>query len=359
MSIPSTSLRFVIVFFILSLVWNLFAAKSPGAHIFGIIKLGELGIFGWLVSRHFTKQDIPLFVRTLAISGIVSSILAVWQFVNQSSVGGLWYFIGERSFNLSTIGISTVNFGQQILRSYGAFPHPNLLAFFLLVTVMFGLMRISYEKTLFWKLLISTSVLFCSVGIFLTFSRVAILLLVSFFFYAIYTKGKRNKRVIWAGITGIILVSIFLLPSGFLLRGIDFREELFQQSLLIFQSAPYFGIGLNNFFVHQAPLIKNISPIIYQPPHNIFVLSLLSLGTLGWWMVPFGFISAVRAVWEKAKQFKGELRDFYRSILFLLISVVVAGMFDHFFLTLEQGQIMLALILGLGFARLAGEAGKI
>jgi O-antigen ligase len=143
-----------------------------------------------------------------------------------------------------------------------------------------------------------------------------------------------------------------LLGPKFILRGIDYRQELFSQSVEIFKNSPYVGIGFNNFFVHQVPLIKTISPIIFQPVHNIFVLALLSLGLLGFWIFPAIFFLAIQVLRKKLKTKNEEVRDFYKSVLFLVIAIIVAGMFDHFFLTLEQGQLMLALILGLSFSKI-------
>lgn len=341
--------------FLGSVIWNSFFAKSTSAHLFGIIKVVEFVLVAFCASRYFKKDKISTFVRTLSISAILTSILAIWQFVNQSSVGGVWYFLGERTFSSSTIGISTVNLGQQLLRSYAAFPHPNLLAFFLLMSVIFSTLRISHEKNRAWKFILFASILISCLALIFTFSRISIFLALLFFIYIIYAyfQDKLPKLLPMFGLI-LFFASLFLinfLGYNFLLRGIDFREQLFVQSFTIFQKSPYFGIGINNFFAHQASLIKTISPINFQPPHNIFVLSLLSFGILGWWMVPFLFFYSIRSVREKLQTKKEELKDFYKSILFVLCSIVVVGMFDHFFMTLEQGQIILFLILGLSFAK--------
>lgn len=355
--IKSYFLRILLLLFTLSLVWNLFLARSPGAHIFGIVKLVEFGLFGWLVAKTFEKKDMSVFVRVLALSAIVSSLLAIWQFIKQSSVGGLWYFLGERTFNISTIGISSVNLDQQILRPYAAFPHPNVLAFFFLVTSVFAVLRLPYEKSLAIKTFLILSVTLSTVGLFLTFSRIIILLAICFFIYAIYAKGKRNVILAVLGVLGLlgaagILLFSDILSTQFLLRGIDFRQELLAQSVQVFLNNPYFGIGLNNFFIYQSALIKDISPILFQPPHNIFVMALLSLGMFGWWIFPAIFIFAIRFLLKESRIMNHESRDFYRGTLFILIAIIIVGMFDHFFLTLEQGQIILSLILGLSFVRL-------
>lgn len=349
-------IKFIFIFFILDLVLNLFLSRSPGAHIFGIIKLIEFVLFAICVSIYFKKRHISYFVDTLGLAAIVSSILAIWQYINQSSVGGLWYFLGERTFDSVTIGISTVNLSHQILRPYAAFPHPNVLAFFLLTAIIFMILRFPYERENRERIFLIFATAISSIALLLTFSRVSIFLLVALSIYAFYTKGKRNLlylvSVIMTVFALIIVTMPDLLSANFLFRGIDFREQLFQQAKDMISTNLYFGVGINNFFIHQAPLIKTISPIVFQPVHNIFVLAFVSLGLLGFWAVPLIFVLAIRSLFAKVKNTDPETKDFYKSVLLVLIAIIIVGMFDHFFLTLEQGQIMLALVIGLVFTRL-------
>lgn len=348
--------KVLLFFFVASLIWNLFYSKSASAHVFGIVKLIEFIFLGFYISWQFKKQYVGSFVKILSLSAVISSVLAIWQFLNQGSIGGIWYYFGERTFNISTIGISTVNLGSEILRPYAAFPHPNVLAFFLFTTIVFTVLRFPYGKTLPVKVLFVVSIMLSTVGLFLTFSRVSIILSICFWMYIIYTKLKSSLfqfyfLLILLGIP-FIVISRGVVTTEFLIRGIDLRQELLGQSFSILANNLYFGIGLNNFFVHQTELIKEISPIVYQPPHNIFVLAILSLGIFGWWVFPTLFIFATRSVIQKLRSAKGAPQDFYKGVLIVLISIIVVGMFDHFFLTLEQGQLILALILGLSFAKL-------
>jgi len=347
--------KVLILLFTLSLIWNLFAAKSSGAHLFGIIKLAEFVFLGIYVAFTFNKKFIRPFIEMLSLSAIVSSTLAIWQYASHSSIGGFWYYFGERTFTSSTIGISTVNLDSQILRAYGAFPHPNVLAFFLFMTIVFATFRIAYEAKFYEKMFLVFTIIISSAALLITFSRISIFLLILFLFYVIYSKLKRNINRISLIIFPIgflgLLYSIFPFSSQFLLRGIDFRMELLVQSAQIFSSNPSFGIGLNNFFIHQVPLIHEVTPILFQPPHNIYVLALLSLGIFGFWIFPILLFEAVRSVVKKLRTRNKELKSFHQSVFIILLGILVVGFFDHFFLTLEQGQIIFALILGLSFIK--------
>ena len=274
----------VLTLFVFDILLNLFIVASPQAHLLGIIKIIEFSFFAFFVAYSFKKADIPYFVDALALSALVSSTLSIWQFVKQSSIGGLWYFLGERTFNTSTIGISTVNLDQQILRAYGAFPHPNVLAFFLFAAIVFATLRFPFEKRVFEKVFLIFTIIISSVALFLTFSRILILVALSFLFFDFFSKSKSNKlRLVLVLVSLGAFYILFSFPwfISFLTRGIDFRRELLDQSLMILSSNLYFGVGLNNFFIHQAPLIKTISPIIFQPPHNIFILALVQT-----WFLP-------------------------------------------------------------------------
>ncbi len=351
--VKSNLLKILLAFFFLDLILNIFISKSPTAHIFGVAKFLEFGLFGFTVAQTFKKKEIGYFVKTLALSAVISSILAIWQFFSQSSIGGFWYFLGERTFNIMTVGISTVNLNQQVLRPYGAFPHPNVLAFFLMIATVFCFYQLGYEKRNREKIILVGTILLASFALLLTFSRIVILLTVCGFIYEVYTKANRNVRLCLLVLSIVLTFTLVQsLGSEFLLRGIDLRRELLEQSFIIFSDNPYFGIGLNNFFIHQIPLIKSISPIIFQPVHNIFVLALLSLGIFGFWALPAVLVLASRSVIQKMKAKDLYVKGFYKSVLFVLISIIIVGIFDHFFLTLEQGQIMLALILGFSFAKL-------
>ncbi|KKR24651.1 MAG: hypothetical protein UT56_C0011G0008 [Candidatus Levybacteria bacterium GW2011_GWB1_39_7] len=347
----------VLTLFVFDILLNLFIVASPQAHLLGIIKIIEFSFFAFFVAYSFKKADIPYFVDALALSALVSSTLSIWQFVKQSSIGGLWYFLGERTFNTSTIGISTVNLDQQILRAYGAFPHPNVLAFFLFAAIVFATLRFPFEKRVFEKVFLIFTIIISSVALFLTFSRILILVALSFLFFDFFSKSKSNKlRLVLVLVSLGAFYILFSFPwfISFLTRGIDFRRELLDQSLMILSSNLYFGVGLNNFFIHQAPLIKTISPIIFQPPHNIFILALVQTGILGFLVFAYLLALSFRSVSKKLRHATRDTRNFYKGVLVLLISVIIVGMFDHFFLTLQQGQLIFALILGLSFSKIKG-----
>ncbi len=152
----------------------------------------------------------------------------------------------------------------------------------------------------------------------------------------------------------LIVGALFYIPVLPRLEGTNFAEEaitqradLFKSTLIIIKNHPLFGIGLLNFLPGISHIQKPLSPTLYlQPVHNIFLLVTAEIGIIG-----VGFF-----LWFLFKTYKRLMRCLKNQknlslILLILLSVIlILGMFDHYWLTLQQGQLLFALILGLSWA---------
>lgn len=342
--------------FVVGLVVNIFLSKSPQAHIFGTLKLLEFSLFSLFIALNFKRKDIPFFIDSLALASISASILSVWQFVNKGSVGGLWYFIGERTFSESTIGIARFGSETTILRPYAAFPHPNVLAFFLLFVVVFILPFLILQKKRSERVFLFIVFLLSTIALFLTFSRVILLLFAIFLLWFVYRNyqkyfGYIMLPVILLAVYYVIRFSerfVYLLPF---LKDLGFRTELVSQSIAIYSQSPIFGVGMGNFFINQAPLIREISPVAFQPVHNIYLLTLVQMGIFGIFALFVLFYYAFGSIVTKLKTKDAYLKSFYMSVFIMFLASLAVGIFDHFIITLEQGQIVFAIILGLVFGK--------
>lgn len=75
---------------------------------------------------------------TFILSGFIQSIIAIGQFISQSSLQ--LTFLWESQFSGLQAGVAKVILLDQVfIRSYGLFPHPNILAAFLAVTIILTL----------------------------------------------------------------------------------------------------------------------------------------------------------------------------------------------------------------------------
>lgn len=255
---------------------NIYFSYSPFVSLYKWLKVLELGFLVWYIHFKFQTSNF----KFLLIPIFYESVLALWQFFNQGSVGGLWYWLGERAFNAATPGIAHG-------RPYGTFPHPNVLAGFLLVSCILIIKYI-----------------------------------------------PRKSRIITVAI--ITVIFFLTLSRGNLSNGWQLRQQLNNIAIQQFSNRPFFGTGLGTSPLYQTLnhefRIMNYA-LRFQPPHNIYVLVLSETGIIGL----LGFCLLIY------KTIKRPFSLIHNSLFIIL----VLGFFDHYWLTLQQGQLLLALVIGI------------
>lgn len=338
-----------------------FIAKSPLAHLFILVKILEFIFLGIYTATNFKKNDIPYFIDALSIGALFSSILAFWQFFIQRSVGGIWYFVGERFFTKFSPGIALADINNtEILRPYAAFAHPNILAFFLLAVIIFISMRLFWEKGLEKVFLIFVAIL-SVLTLLITLSRVAIscfILFLAYYFY-ILIKKKQKPYLPILFLFGISLYFLYFSARffnlSFLLRDYLFRQDLFLLAYSVFIKNPYLGVGLGNFYTYEGLYQKTISPTLLQPVHNVYVMLIVEIGILAFVLVVQFILNTMKRLILRVRKTKKEIRDFYISVLFYFLCLVFVGFFDHFLITLQQGELLLAIVAGLAWTNLKAK----
>jgi len=298
--------------------WLLLIKENPILLFYNLVKLAEMVLLGLIVAKTVTKRDFPQVIKVLNLALIIQTALALYQVIVEKS-SGLW-IIGERSFSIQTPGIAkfvAIN-GLQLLRGYGTFPHPNVLAGFSLVVLVLNITMLMWKKPkkLWW---ISGTALSLS-AIFLSFSLLAwglALFLIVFSLRKIY-------------LYPLLITNYWLLITFLTDESVTRRLELLKIAWQLFKTSPIFGIGLGNFIPKMPALSDQV--YFWQPVHNIFALvgvetGIIGLGVLGW---------LIYKILQK------------KSILYTLCFIIlVTGLFDHYWLTLQQGRLLLAIIIGL------------
>lgn len=84
-----------------------------------------------------------------------------------------------------------------------------------------------------------------------------------------------------------------------------------------------------------------MQPWQYQPPHNIFLLTLVELGTLGLIALCLMFAQALSFAWNLKNT------DLGKTLLLIFSVLIIIGLFDHYLLTIQQGRLLLFLIIGM------------
>jgi len=232
------------------------------------------------------------------------------------SIGGLLYYVGERNVAVGSPGIALGSYmGEVILRAYGTFGHPNVLAGWAVLSLLI-LLRLKTKK----YLLVSATVL-TTILVMLSQSRAAALsifgLIIPFYFLS-----NLKTRAFYFLI--FLTTSLYLLSYGPFLRpdtSLSERRTLQSLSWSIIKSQPIFGTGANAS-ISTYPMI---SPEfrLFQPDHNSLTLFIS-------WFGIFGVLAIIYYL-------KTYLKFNAWNLLTYLLPILPFILFDHYILTSPQG----------------------
>ena len=314
-----------------------FFAQEKLAALYAFWRILEYSFFAFFAFKTLKPSDMDDVSFIFILWGLVQTVLSTFQILVQHSLGGVFYYLGERTFDASTPGIASFRIGETLtMRPYGTFPHPNVLAFYLLCAlVLLLIIKANTRHKQIIQIAVGMLIFF---GIVITFSRIVLVLSVIAICMFIFSKVRRAISL------PMIISGLFLIVFLFVLRGKAelisdslLRLELIKIGFLVLLNHLLLGVGLNNFYFHEILYQKNLTPILLQPIHNIYLLWVVQTGIAGF-VVGALFVRKIVSVLSP--------RPF---AWFLLVSVLVCGLFDHYFITLQQGSLMFALILGLYF----------
>ncbi|MBI2025871.1 MAG: hypothetical protein HYT06_00655, partial [Candidatus Levybacteria bacterium] len=179
--------------FILFLLTQVSISKNPTIGIYSIFKLLEFVYLGIFVYLNFKILNKKIMVILLSLGMVFETLLALLQYLNQGSLQGIFYFLGERSFNSQTPMVANASINNKlILRPYATFPHPNVLAGYLALS---GMLLFYFKKHLD-KFFLSTVLIISTIGIFVSLSRVATVIWIGFLFiyFLTYLLRKYKKQ---------------------------------------------------------------------------------------------------------------------------------------------------------------------
>lgn len=288
-----------------------------------------------LLITNYLKWIIPIWIG-------VESLLGMAQLVNGGSLQGIWYWLGERRFELTTPGIAQMAvWGRGLVRAYGTFSHPNSMAGFILVAWIFWnkisppFGRPSSKKRVLVWIVNWLAIL----GIMISGSRTVWLLLGVFL---LYTWRKNSGYMMVFG--GVMLLILSIVSQNYRLsdfvggwdsEGISKRMDLNWAAVRMIKDNPLFGVGAGNFVAELPTYNLGVGKINWwQPVHNIFLLFLSEIGIVGMGIIIFIIIK----FWADTS---------VRPYMGIWGIILITGMVDHYWLTLPQNIWLLAVILGL------------
>lgn len=303
-----------------------------------VLEMFFLGLYVY-TRKDFVKER--LLIMAVFVSSVFFSLIGILQFF-QNKTSGLFYFLGERTFNITTPGIALVKLnGQDFIRTYSTFPHPNALAGYLGVALMIIFVSGLWKENVI-KFLGTLIVFFCMV---LTFSSTAFVGMLAVLF--LYFLRSRKKTLV-AGVKVFLFLSIILslfLPilSGqknlkvLFSKNITERLDLAALSGKMISESFAFGKGLNTFIFNIPRGGYGLStPWLLQPVHNIYLLVFAETGVVGLLVFLWLIVSLLKKILKSGK------------VLYIavIVFILVTGTMDHYWLTIQQNLLLASILIG-------------
>jgi hypothetical protein len=378
-----------IVFYIISaiitvLVLFLFAGIWPNAsalQLQAIFKTSIVLLFA--LSLYIYGFTWNIFRRFLPILTSFQAILAVLQFAYQKSIG--LTPLSESYLSLATTNIAkVVSHGTLFIRSYGTQLHPNILACLfatsILLLIYFAIKdsedseNLKYLdkndkkpdkstlKPLITYLLLSLNI----VGLTLTFSRTAIILLIGVILYTLilnYKSLKSPSAILSKSIFSILSIVLFIaILSPIYIYRVNGTDDAYAQRSTpnnyafdkIFETKG-FGMGPGTFLFHMKQFSRENGNAYenweIQPAHNSYLLVMSEYG-----YISIGFILLILALFISKDSMKPwqnndkSLNYFQKAIernpsaliLWLFLTIML---FDHYFISYFSMTCLLAMAI--------------
>ena len=293
------------------------------------------------------------------------------------------------------------------MRAYGTFPHPNVLAGFLFLGILANLYLLYFTPRPsilphWWgrkgggahvkTLVLSLSLILLTTGQVVTFSRLAWavtgLAIFVFFVLVLWRVRSRNffhlktgrqflagtYRPIALGLTAATL--LLSLGMNWYLFGQQIKDRLgYSEDFVKYSSdesfvdrakfnnvavamvkdKPLFGVGLRNFVVAMDDYAgERLLPYLHQPVHDIYLLIAAEAGVLALLTFVVFLLNIVRPAFAKASAGRHAIGEdlILRYVLVLtFLGFLAIGFFDHYLWTIQQGELMFWVVLGLMNAR--------
>lgn len=323
---------------------NVLVAENKGVVVYRWLRLGQW----WWFYRYCwqNRDEVKKYLKRIIPWWIASeSLLGLAQIAKGESLNGLMWWLGERRFSFTTIGIAQISvFGKGLIRAYGTFSHPNSLAGFLMIAMALWTMYYKKINKIWWWIIIWLGLL----GILISGSRTIWLLTLGLMilnFIRVF-KGKIGITkvigylavVMGLGILVVGMVSVNYRTSDFLggwdSDSLNKRMNLNVIAIKMWRENFVTGVGAGNF-IPRLPEYQSESQFYWlQPVHNIFLLGGVEIGMLGAVMMIWLF----RDWWNR----KGVKKKWWLWGL-----IVISGMVDHYWITLPQNTWLLAIVMGI------------
>lgn len=346
--------------FLILVGMSIWVAGDKTLALYHWLRLLELTGLFYFVKTNWQRINWLKSGLVIIASGLAQAFIAIGQAFTQHDLGLRW--LGETVLGpyFNGVAVVPINLGSW-LRAYGTLPHPNVLAVFLVgVMAIWGVVyfsdraRVSRHSETPWLLVVYAFLLF---AFYSTFSRIIIGGAVIFSSLGLLVWWWFNKQhfgwhqlfsrsiIYYLLVTiavSLIWLGIFHLPAlarlNFSTDDQAITERLYYNSVGggAVGLRPWLGLGAGNFVDWFRGVQPELPSWFYQPVHNLYLLIATEVGLPALIVFLFFLGSTVFSVLRRRRWFPAGL----------LLIFLVFGLFDHFFWTLPQGQLIFWLTLG-------------
>jgi hypothetical protein len=305
--------------------------------------MGSILVLKFMKNELKEEGEIVIYqiFKVLFIGVIANLLVASLQLLFQHSLG--LQVLGESILNEELTNIAVVNLGDlMLLRGYGFFQHPNILAAYAVFAYLLVFKsdiqnHISPQKLKLFKVIVIITVI-------VTFSKTGYLAIVLLFIEEVLDSNLKGKKLLkWLA---IILLGLFGIVGIYYLRNMQFvqlRLDLINKGYLIVKENGFsslLGLGSGGFVkqLGQDPILLETGTFFIQPIHNIFLLLIAEWGlfVIAWCaFIAVGLYRLLRT----------------SNYWIVAIIYVILGSFDHYFITTPQGILMGLVILNMALLR--------
>ncbi len=359
-SLKSKTGRSILLKILITFIFGLILYQTTIAPDYKIISLYYYLRISCVLLLGYYVYKSPIWLKyrgimlwTIITLGSIQAIIAMIQFSFQHSLG--INILGESPLAVSIYGVAkVVSHGTTFIRGYGTLPHPNILGAFLVITALLNLYLLNESQSRINQILLSITAFFTILGLFVTFSRSALLAVgVGFVTWGVITLFRQKSLLFMRKLWILPLAVIF--STGLFFPWLVSRGNIQDQSAS--QRAVYNEAGIqilkNNWVIGTGPgtnmfhmkqkLEYQLEPWDIQPIHNYWLITLSELGIIGLFIsifVLFTFYMIIR------KSFSRETSGWAISLLVILTSILTLFWFDHYFYTIWPAKLFLWIMIG-------------
>ena len=276
--------------------------------------------------------NLNLFVNSIKIWMVLLSILGFSQFWLQESVLNSYALFGEFPYSEDYYHIKQKGFlFEDLIPPYAIFSHSNIFGGFILLSIMF--LGVAKKDSIYFHL--TSLLLFLIIG--------SLNILICYLIWIAFTKISRisRKEISFAKVF-FLLLTIYFLQLFMSLNYAEYsgnfslfrRLYMFDLSFNSFIENPtnlFISGYYNYFYIVKDQLYRYEVVRFFQPPHNLFNILIWQYGVL----FLISLFMLLNYLFKRIPQ----------DLVKLVSVVLVASMFDHFFITNHQLKFFVFLII--------------